>query len=261
MGAPPEHVRDARWSTCNHAVIVACHAVFKGGAACPVESIASDSNWTLLPFQKGEPQFYLDHIRSAVEVTRSDKHALLIFSGGRTRSEAGPISEAQGYVDAATALGLLGQDVCDRVVVEEFARDSFDNCLFGIARFAQCTRRLSLRTKFTVTMVSWQFKEKRFLHHMRTLNIPREQFSFLGVGVPKDLDAALAGEVKTLELFEADASGYGNVLGAKKLARNPFNDVHDYKQTVPCMAQILDYKDKEPASESICPWGIAEYSL
>lgn len=241
---------EARGSPYNHAIILAGHAVFRSGPFCPPESVASDVNWTLLSFQRGEPKFYLDHIRFAIHAAGSDKRALLIFSGGRTRRDAGPVSEARGYYNAALSLGLLERDIAARVVLEEYARDSYDNCLFGIARFAQSTGRLPA----FVTMVSWEFKERRFLAHMTALNFPRDRFFFLGVGTPADLDSALAGEAKTLEQFSSDASGYGAILGPKKQTRNPFGERHGYEQDVPCMAKVLSYRGEKRLDASICPW-------
>eukprot|EP00173_Palmaria_palmata_P005386 Plantae.Rhodophyta-Palmaria_palmata.ctg9455.p1 GENE.Plantae.Rhodophyta-Palmaria_palmata.ctg9455~~Plantae.Rhodophyta-Palmaria_palmata.ctg9455.p1 ORF type:complete len:252 (+),score=19.08 Plantae.Rhodophyta-Palmaria_palmata.ctg9455:30-785(+) len=241
---------EARGSSYNHAIILAGHAVFKRGPFCPPESVASDVNWTLLSFQRDEPKVYLDQIRFAIHAAESDKRALLIFSGGRTRRDAGPISEARGYYNAALSLGLLERDISARVILEEYARDSYDNCLFGIARFAQSTGRLPT----VVTMVSWEFKERRFLAHMTALNFPRHRFFFLGVGTPGDLDSALAGEAKTLEQFSSDVSGYGAILGSKKQTRNPFGESHSYEQDVPCMSKVLSYRGKKPLNASICPW-------
>ncbi len=53
------------------AIICACHAVYRGAG-----DILSDSSWVLQPFQAGEPRFYVDHLRRAVELTAADPCAV-----------------------------------------------------------------------------------------------------------------------------------------------------------------------------------------
>src|SRR5579871_6174299 len=61
--------------------IVICpgHAVYVEG------DVFSDSSWILQPFQAGEPPYYVEHLRRAVELTAADSQATLILSGGWTR--------------------------------------------------------------------------------------------------------------------------------------------------------------------------------
>ena len=71
--------------------------------------------------------------------------ALLVFSGGQTRREAGPRSEADGYLALARAFGWWGWvEVAERATDEAFARDSFENLLFGLCRFKE--RAAGIRT-------------------------------------------------------------------------------------------------------------------
>jgi hypothetical protein len=78
-----------------------------------------DSSWVLQPFQKGEPRFYLE-AANAIEWFRHP-------------------------------------EVTRRTILEEFARDSVENLLFGICRFRECTGEYPEH----VTVIGWAFKSER----------------------------------------------------------------------------------------------------
>lgn len=236
------------------AIIVCGHAVYTGGPLLPPSELPNDEHWTLLPYQAGEGRVYLEHISAAVELAREDPDALLIFSGGQTR-EGTFLSEAVSYYHAAEAAGLLKDElVRRRVTTEEFSRDSFDNCLFGIARFAECTGAIPHQ----ITVVSWKFKKERFnLHALATLRWPADKFSFCGVGAPADMDAALKGEAGTVCHFRADMTGHGAALGPKKAARNPHRRQHGYATSFPALRRLVEYVGAEAAPLAICPWNAA----
>jgi len=83
----------------------------------------------------GEAQSFVDHIRLGVKEAAADPSALLLFSGGQTRQEAGPRSEGLSYWIVAEAAKWFGtEDVRKRTFTEEHARDSFENLLFGLCR-------------------------------------------------------------------------------------------------------------------------------
>ena len=155
-----------------HAVIVAGHAVIVRD-----KNLTADSSWHLLDFQRGEPPFYIGHVRAAVEAAAADPDSLLFFSGGPTRREAGPRSEAESYYRIAMHYAWFGQiAVAARAILEDFSRDSFENLLFGICRFREFAGRYPDR----VTMVSWAFKERRFGLHREAIGYPAERFTYLG---------------------------------------------------------------------------------
>jgi hypothetical protein len=81
----------------------------------------------------------VSHIQRGVQIAARDQNALLVFSGGQTRSNAGPRSEGLSYWLVGEHFQWWGKatDVRERAVVEEFARDSFENLLFSIARFKE----------------------------------------------------------------------------------------------------------------------------
>src|SRR5207253_4943729 len=133
-----------------------------------------------------------------------DPRALLLFSGGQTRAGAGPRSEAQSYwMIAKHFLWWERAGVELRATTEEFARDSFENLLFGICRFFECTGSYPE----TIKVVSWAFKERRFDLHRDAINFPKSNFLFSGVNNPVDLVSAQRGEEQAIALFEKDPYG------------------------------------------------------
>ncbi len=208
-------------------VLVPCHAVCVRPDA---PDLAADAVWALQTFQSGEPSFYIEHIRRAVEVAAQATDARLIFSGGMTRAEAGPVSEAESYRRVAERYDWWGfPEVAGRAATEDFARDSFENLLFGLLRFGELTGTFPER----VTVVGWAFKRERFDLHRAAVGFPTEKFDYRGVNDPADLAGALAGEAKTIELFKADPRGETGVLAEKRRQRNPFGRVAPYVQTSP----------------------------
>ena len=87
-------MENPHWKDLENLIVVAGHAVY---VAHDFSRLADDTSWYLQSFQKGEPPFYIEHIRRGVELAHGDRKSLLVFSGGQTRYEAGPRSEAQGY--------------------------------------------------------------------------------------------------------------------------------------------------------------------
>lgn len=140
-----------------------------------------------------------------------------------------------------------------RATTEEFSRDSYDNVLFSIARFYECVGALPQK----LTILSWAFKKKRFLHHTETIGWPASRFQFVGVSTPDDLQTALTKEAKTLIQFKTDATGHGAVLGKKKMARNPYRRHHGYKTTCPDLANLLDWTATTPFPKDQVPWPIS----
>ena len=56
----------------------------------------------------GQAHSFVEHIQEGVAQAEADTTALLLFSGGQTRKEAGPRSEAEGYWLVAEAAGWWG---------------------------------------------------------------------------------------------------------------------------------------------------------
>ncbi|HXG46087.1 MAG TPA: hypothetical protein VNO52_00555 [Methylomirabilota bacterium] len=227
-----------RWDDLANAVIVAGHAVFLGEGH---DDATDPRRWYLLPYQVGEVPCYLEHVRVAVEQAAADPRALLIFSGGQTRAEAGPRSEALGYWRIAAGLAWWGHaEVAARCAVEDYSRDSFENLLFGLCRFFECTGRYPER----VTVVSWAFKRERFDHHRAALRLPRDRFQFIGPNDPPARKTALQGEAATLALFARDPYGAlpGGALDRKRGERNPFRRQPAFSVSNPALRELLQHR-------------------
>lgn len=198
-------------------VIVPGHASFKDGVDISVISdFDNDEHWALQEFQKGEPYFYVEHIKRAIDLIDAD--SLLIFSGGRTRKESGrKWSEARTYNEIAKTLPgyPLG-----RVELEEYARDSFQNLDFSIRKFKQIFGYEPSK----IRVVGWNFKNKRFEFHAQTLKVPLSVFEYIGVNDPVDKDGALIGEHRALDAFSQNPFGDSGQLAQKRMERDPWND-------------------------------------
>jgi hypothetical protein len=246
-------------------VLVAGHAAFKANVSGVPAAVDSDDAWVLQSFQTGEPPFYVEHIRRGVVLAANNPAALLLFSGGRTRPDAGEWSEAKTYLDIARArqfwisdtmsarLKGIREGLAARTNLENFARDSFENLLFGICRFQQLVGSYPR----TVTVASWAFKSARFHLHREAIRFPAYRFRFVGVNDPLDLSDALKGERTALHSFSGDPFGSGPDLSGKRLKRNPFNQQHTYGEC-PGMRELFtfigDPGNSGKAYEQKLPW-------
>lgn len=219
-------------------VIVAGHSVYIGE---DLKNVFDDSNWSLFPFQKGEPKLYIEHIKTGCEIAREDHNSFLIFTGGQTRKEAYFRSEAQMYWEIANHLGYIDDDLRERTTTEEFSRDSFENLLFPICRFREYLGYYPEH----ITMVTFKFKEKRFKLHCEALRIPEHMVKFVGPNNPEDVDLALQGEAKAIELMKNDPYCCNGKLLEKKEQRNPWKRQHGYGISCPEMKELLEYCGKE----------------
>ena len=86
------------------------------------------------------------------------------------------ISEAMGMKEFIQKSGTLGSNV--PIITEDWARDSFENCLFSMFAFCHATGHYPER----FTAVSWRFKANRILLVGNALGIPN--FEFVGVENP-----------------------------------------------------------------------------
>lgn len=248
------------WVRLENLVLVAGYAVY---VADNFDNPAGNSSWFLQDFQRGEPPFYIEHIYKGVEFADEDPKSLLVFSGGQTRCEAGPKSEAQSYWMVADHFHWWWKmNVKLRATTEEFARNSFENLLFGICRFYECAHRYPSN----ITVVSWAFKEERFELHREHIGFPKPRFIFKGVNNPVDLAKAKKGEVKTLADFREDPYGTRKndgeqdkkgklikYLGDKRCDRNPFNRQHGYEVSCAELTGLLQHRRKTIYDAGL-PW-------
>lgn len=164
----------------DHLIIVPGHSVLR------VEELNSahynENAWYLLKYQKDQDfaKIIYSHISKGVELAKWDHSSLLVFSGGQTRKDVGPTSEAASYYYVAKYRKLFASSVniLDRVYLEEHARDSFENLLFSICRFYEVTGRYPKK----ITMVGFDFKRDRFVKlHRYALKFPEHLFTYVGI--------------------------------------------------------------------------------
>lgn len=237
--------------TLDKLVLVAGHAVYLGKSP---EVAASDTAWDLQSFQKGDPPYYIAHVRFGVELAAAHPKSLLVFSGGQTRLPAGPTSEAQGYLSLAQQFGWWQRaEVSRRTTTEDFARDSFENLLFGIARFREHTGRYPE----SIEVISWAFKLERFDLHRRTIGWPdgKQRYQYHSMDNPVDVDGALKCESQTFAAFDRDPFGSEPPLRHKREQRNPFHRIAPYPVTCPEITELLTHQTAAgKAFPGILPW-------
>jgi hypothetical protein len=229
-------------------VMVAGHAVYTGKDFLKPED---DGNWFLQSFQKGEPPFYIEHAKVGVEIAAKSPSSVLVFSGGQTRSKAGPISEAQSYWRIADHFGWWGHpEVRERAVCEEYARDSYENVLFSVCRFREFAGSYPGR----MVCVGWAFKEARFNMHREAIRFPAGHFQYVGANNPVNVSEAMASEEKNAILpFKADPYGNQPELANKRTARNPFRRKVPYALSCPEVKGLLLHKGIDAYVKPL-PW-------
>lgn len=234
-----------------HLVVVAGHSVLRYTDASRVEE---NESWYLEPYMEvpGQAATFVEHIRSGVEEAARDPRAILLFSGGTTKVKAGPMTEAQSYWTVAEKLDWFGHaDVRHRAFTENFARDSFENLLFSLCRFAELTSEYPER----MAVISYDFKRERFAGvHRRALRYPEARFRFLGSEYPaQNLERASEGERKVREKFESDPYGVHGELKQKLYARDPFVQGARYTNSCPEIQPLMRHSGREIFAGTL-PW-------
>ncbi|KAG2319605.1 hypothetical protein Bca4012_054151 [Brassica carinata] len=232
-------------------VMVAGHSVYTSSNCGKIDK---EESWFLESYQKhpGQAATFLSHIEKGVEAAGREDESLLLFSGGETRKEAGPRSEAQSYWTVAESKGWFGKDdVRSRALTEEHARDSFENLFFSVCRF----RELTGSYPHNITVVSYDFKEERFAHlHRSAMGFPESRFFYLGT--PASLsskEGALKGEGVVRAQFQEDPYGCDGSLWRKKLKRDPFHRAIPYPNGCPEIGGLFRYCGSAPYPGSL-PW-------
>lgn len=251
---PDVDFNDSPYAKLKNLVMVAGHSVYTSSSCGKADE---EDSWFLMPYQKhpGQAASFLAHIREGINNVANDDEALLLFSGGETRKEAGPRSEAQSYWSVAESKGWFGKEesVRWRALTEEHARDSFENLLFSVCRF----RELTGTYPQNITVVSYDFKEERFAHlHRTALGFPESRFFYLGTPAsPTSKEAALKGEALVRTQFQEDPYGCISSLMRKKLGRDPFHRTIPYPQGCPEIRGLFRYCGTVPYQGSL-PWAL-----
>lgn len=225
------------WKELRHLIVLPGHAI--QWCTDVDKPVTDESCWFLQSFQQGQVPLFLAHIRRAIEEASNDSKSLLIFSGGQTRPGVGLRTEAQSYFNAAEQLGYFqkygSNNIFDRSISENFARDSLENVMFSICRFKEVVGHYPRK----VTVVGFPFKGPRFLElHRKAVNFPVENFKYIGVEVSGYDQTSIVDDAYAD--FKKDIYGCGKKLFEKRLTRNPYKHVHGYKETCPDMIHYFD---------------------
>lgn len=225
----------------NRLVLLPCHAIWKGGSSRGAERL----EWALVDFQiEGFDHLcFKEHISQGINYIEEDNLSCLVISGGQTKKECGPVSEAESYLQLAKQL-MKNDELQPRIILEEYARDSFENVLFLICRFYEI---YGYYPEF-ITVIGFEFKRDRFLKlHFEAMGFPIDRVEYIG-NLPdpkmlsKEARVAYFQDLRQSEykfgylLFEQDWYGIQAKLHLKRVARDPFKRVHLYSKTNPRFA-------------------------
>ena len=209
-----------------HPLILCCHCVYDNG------NIYSE-----FPEDK---TIYEQHLRESIKSLRDRRYDVLIISGGYTKRDLEK-SEAQGMLDWAQDLGLNMQGI----LLEEYARDSFENVLFSICRFYQEYEQFPK----SVGICSWKSKERRFRIIAHVLTLPN--YSFLVIG---DKEEVKEREAKLLDLVIDDPFHRKPSLAYMRQKRDPWNKGNPY-------ASVERFKDMFETLDLMEEKGLTDYRL
>jgi hypothetical protein len=226
----------------DHLIIVPGHAVMKISEIH--EAKESEDAWYLLDYQLGQgfPQIIHSHIQEAINVAKSDEHSILIFSGGQTREDVGPMSEAASYYYYAQYYQLLTSSSGLMVGLEEYARDSYENILFSICRFHEISGIYPQK----ITVVGFDFKGKRFTEIIRkAVKFPENSFRYIGLQPNLHLfhyDTAVHGEELVYQSLQQDMYGCNTEeLRHKREERDPYLRTIPYTLSCPELRDLLTW--------------------
>ncbi|OQE79312.1 hypothetical protein PENNAL_c0052G02583 [Penicillium nalgiovense] len=222
---------DANSAICNHLIIVCCHAIYTGRSKLG----ASENDWLIEPFQKGETPTFIDHIKAGLKALAEDCHSLLVFSGGSTKKTRTELSEGQSYRNLARdndyfqGMSTISTIDPSRVIAETNATDSYQNLLFSLIQFRVYTGVYPQR----VTVVTHEFKRARFMQcHFPAVGLvpvgPEQEgytrkVAVIGINPPVEVtspDSLTRGEaVNGIGLWREDLYGVNPDLAGKRARR------------------------------------------
>jgi len=232
------------------------HAVMRLSELSQAET--SDSAWYLLSYQRdmGFHDIITSHIKAGIDIANEDKlNSVLIFSGGETRKDVGPTSEAASYYYLAQYKNWIDDTNSDNIFIEEYARDSFENLLFSICRY----REIKGYYPNKISVVGFDFKAERFSSlHRSALKFPASQFHYFGLRPNDDrFDhlKASEGERGVARVFSEDPYGcHDAALQHKRIARNPFKRTVPYELACPEIKELLKWCGPGIFNKRKLPW-------
>ena len=181
------------------------------------DDLAREDSWWLETPYHGESQCLLEHIEAGVKLASEKPDSLLVFSGGETKEEAGPLSEGASYWFAADRMNWFGYpEIRNRAYAETYARDSFENLLFSVLRFF----RQAGTMPSSVVVAGWTFKEERFRFHASTIHLG-DRLQYCAVNNPPEskqhtLASIIKGEAAARKQFTVTPFGDSGELLRKR---------------------------------------------
>lgn len=211
-----------------HLIMVPCHSIWKSDFNIMEGEMPnlgqSSKHWFLAPFQyEGNDHItFIKHgLRAIVEYIDNYAESIVLFSGSRTKKDAGPVSEAQSYfllmwkivkfIDQNDGLSKLPNAFDDEIVNlleqiskfikktgltvdeiftsgainnEEYALDSFENLCYSICRFNEITNSFPQK----ISIIGFGFKKERFIkYHAKAIDIPPRMIEYISIE-PKPLN-------------------------------------------------------------------------
>ncbi len=197
----------------SHPLILCSHCVYDQGG------IYSDYPEDKDVFEK--------QLRQSVQAMEDGHHDILIISGGYTKTEIEK-SEARGMLDWAIDLNLKISP--NQILLEEFARDSFENVLFSICRFHEYYDYFPQ----SLTVCSWESKRTRFMTIANALRLLH--YSLMGVGIKDEIQQA---EDYSSEIIEADPLHRGVSFAQKRVQRDTWEKGNHYAK-LPRLRKMFD---------------------
>ncbi|KAG7883312.1 hypothetical protein KL925_000706 [Ogataea polymorpha] len=254
-------------------ILLPCHSVFTAAQTSNPSQTqlepqnngpgSSQCDWILAPFQyeANDHLSFVEHIHKAIELLNANSNARLVISGGFTKDGVS-ISESDSYLQVGRLRGLITEQNKDRIYLDEYARDSYENLLLSIALFRKQTGNFPERTQ----IVGFEFKRYRFLElHAKVLKLKHVEYFGIGPNYPDAatlqipehewqtrrkcyFDELHSSEKKfATDLFEKDWFGcIGSKLYQKKVSRDPLkrgNGKEFYSQdTEPILNAFLSFE-------------------
>jgi hypothetical protein len=214
-----------------HLILVCCHAIYLSGPS------HVDSSWLLAPFQTSESATFTSHAHAGLILLSQNPQSLLVFSGSKTNPGIDK-SEAQSYLELCIEndfFGLPGfrdgEELKNRIVLEEQALDSFANLLFGMLVFWRSKGEWPKK----ITIVTHAFKQRRFEEfHVPAIHFDSKNVTIHGIDPDyfmnsnPSFDAARAEQVRVgeqergIKPWHLNPLGDGPLLRQKRKMRNPW---------------------------------------
>ena len=171
-------------------LIVAGHAIWERGQWYGIEPNKFDPDAMRKSIE--------EHVQCGCDYVRSNtpKYDILVFSGGNSRPNNDPPltnSEAAGMREYAESKGWL-PSFADRIIIETFARDSFENIFFSMLAFRNQEKTWPSR----IGIISMPHKSIRYMLMAVGLGIQPSQFTFHSIGSVIPLDTNCLNEMSNM---------------------------------------------------------------